>query len=73
MNQNILESLQEGIKNAIIKEVGDEFERTKREMIERLNKKKQETIARIAIDLCKQVDFQQAGDVLTIRIKSENI
>lgn len=63
----------EAIENSIKQEATVEFERAKKEMIERLDKRKDEIIAGISISIMEYVMIERMGNQLVIRIETQKL
>jgi len=57
------------IKQAVQKEVEDEFDKKIKILLEDLNHRKNEIVTGVVLNVMKTVEFESARDMLTIRIK----
>lgn len=71
--KNINERILQSIERAIRQEAEAEFDRAKKEMIDRLYKRKDEIIAGISISIMEYVKMETISNELVITVKTEKL
>lgn len=72
-NGNFVDFLKKSVEAGIRVFVEEEYEKTKKDLLERLEKSKAEAISATVIRVSKLIDFQTMGNKILIEIRNEDI